>query len=330
MKDVSKISNPGRTYFFMLVFICCVLAGAVLKIASSVILPFTIAVLLSFVMFPIVKGLDKLRCPRFLSILLVVMIIVAGLCIFAIVLFNSGRMIVAQYPKYEDRLTEIYIWIGGFFELSYDEHLSFWENLWSQLGIRTWVRHFTLSFSNIFFKFISSAVLVVLFVVFLLMEAGYFKNKLDLAFKNRSERINKMGHDLMSQVTRYLTAKFFISLANGLIFAFAFHLIGLEFAIVWGVIQFLMIFFPNLGSITAGAAISLFAVIQFWPDPTPIILVVTVILGVNLILCNIFDPKIIGERVGISPLIVLVSLALWGWLWGFAGMVLAVPMTVII
>jgi predicted PurR-regulated permease PerM len=330
MGESSRSFNPSRAIFFLMVFICCIIAGAVLRLTSSVILPFTVAVLLAFVMYPLVKKLDKMRCPRTASILLVVAIIVAGLYIFGMILFTSGRMIVAQFPRYEHRLVEIYTYIAHLFELPFDEDLTFFENLWGQLGIRTFVRDFTLSFSNFVLQFIISAVLVILFVVFLLLEASYIKEKLETAFENRAGRINKMGRDLMSQVTRYLAAKFFISLANGIIFAVSFHLVGLEFAVVWGVIQFLLNFIPNLGSITAGVVISLFALIQFWPDPVPIIIVLAIILVVNLVLCNVFDPKIVGEHVGISPLIILVSLAIWGWIWGFAGMVLAVPMTVII
>ena len=313
-----------------MVFICIIVAATVLKIASTVILPFTIAALLAFVMFPMIKALDKLRIPRTLSILLVVIIIVTGMYIFGMVLFTSGKLIIDQYPRYEDRFTEIYIWAANLFELPYNEDLSFFGNLWGQLGIRHWVRDFTISFSNISLKFISSAVLVVLFLVFILLEAGYFKDKLITAFENRYERIDRMGNEVIAQVTRYLGAKFLISLANGIIFAVAFHIVGLEFAIVWGVIQFLLNFIPTLGSIAAGVGISLFALIQFWPEPAPIIIVVAIILAVNLILCNIFDPKIIGEHVGISPLVILVSLTIWGFIWGFAGMLLAVPMTVII
>ncbi|MDR2543452.1 MAG: AI-2E family transporter [Treponema sp.] len=313
-----------------MIFICCIIAVAVLKIAASVILPFTIAFLLAFVMYPLVNWLDKYRIPRFISILLVVIIIVSGLYIFGMILFTSGSNILSIFPKYENRLTEIYIWVAHLLELPYDESLGFWANIWDQLGFRTWVRGFAFSFSSIFLNFISSAILVVLFVVFILLEASYLKEKLDVAFENRSDRINRMGRDLMTQVTRYLTAKFFISLANGVIFAVAFYFIGLEFAIFWGVIQFILNFIPNLGSIAAGVGISLFALIQFWPEPGPVIMVVAVVLAVNLILCNIFDPKIVGDHVGISPLMVLVSLAIWGYIWGFAGMILAVPMTVII
>ncbi|MDR1837919.1 MAG: AI-2E family transporter [Treponema sp.] len=313
-----------------MVFICCIIAVAVLKIAASVILPFTIAALLAFVMYPLFKWLNKRKIPHFVSILLVVIIIGSGLYVFGVVLFNTGRTILSLYPRYERRLTEIYIWAARLFELSYDESLSFWENLWNQLGVRTWIYNFTFSFSNIFLNFVSNAVLIVIFVVFILLEASYFKEKLEAAFENRSERINRMSHDSITQVTRYLMAKFYISLATGVIFAIGLRFIGLEFAIVWGVIQFIVNFIPNLGSIALGVIISLFSLIQFWPDPVPVILVISFILIVNMIIGNILDPKIIGDSVGISPLMVLVSLAIWGWIWGFAGMILAVPMTVII
>jgi predicted PurR-regulated permease PerM len=330
VKDVFKTFNSGRANFFLMVFICAVLALAVLKIAAGVILPFTISLLLAFVMYPLVRWLDKRHVPRFISLFIVVVIIVAGLYAFGVVLFTSGRNIFSLYNKYEGRLNEIYFLVARLFELSYDETLTFWHNIWGQLGIRTWVYNFTISFSNTSLSFLTGAVLVVIFVVFILAETSYFKEKLEAAFPNRSDRINRMGHDLIYQVTRYLTAKFYISLANGVIFAVAFHFIGLEFAIFWGILQFILNFIPNLGSIAGGVIMSLFALIQFWPEPGPVILVVIVILSVNMILGNILDPKIIGEHVGISPVMVLVSLAIWGYIWGFAGMILAVPMTVII
>jgi len=281
-------------------------------------------------MFPLIKALDKIRFPRVLSILLVVIIIITGMYVFGMVLFTSGKMIIDQYPQYEDRFTTIYNWIAGVFELPNNQELSFWQNLWDQEAIRLWVRDLTFLISNTSVKFLSSAVLVVLFMVFIMFEASFFKEKLTAAFKNRGPSIDKMGNEIIAQVTRYLGTKFLFSLANGIIYAVVFHLVGLEFAIVWGVIQFLLNFIPTLGSIAAGVGISFFALIQFWPNPVPIIIVIATILIVNLILSNILDPKIIGDRVGISPLVILISLSIWGFLWGFAGMLLAVPMTVII
>jgi len=332
----NRAFHSGRYVFFIMVFIGIIIAGAVLKIASTVILPFVVAALLAFVMFPLIKLLDKYRIPRFLSIILVVVIIVSGMSLFGFVLFTSGKMIFEQFTAngnpYEVRFQEIYKWAANFFGLppQNDTDISIWRNLWDQEAIRSIVLDFTKSASNTSLRFVSSAVLVVLFVVFILFEASFFKEKLIVAFENRISRIDEIGDDIISQVTRYLTAKFLISLANGVIFAVAFHFVGLEFAIVWGVIQFLLNFIPTLGSIAAGVGISLFALLQFWPEPGPVIAVVAIILVVNLVLCNILDPKIVGDNVGISPLIILVSLSIWGYIWGFAGMLLAVPMTVII
>jgi len=330
MNKVFKTFHSGRHVFFLMVFICIVVGVAVLKIASTVILPFLIAALLAFVMYPLIKALDKIRCPRFVSILLILIIIVTGMFIFGTVLFQAGMMIVEQFPQYEDRVEVLYLWVADLFDLPNDEALTIWQNLWDQAAIRSFVRDFTFSVSNFSFRFVSSAVLVILFLVFILLEASYFKLKLITAFENRFERLSRIGNEIVNQVTRYLGAKFLFSLANGIIYAVGFSFVGLEFAIVWGIIQFFMNFIPTLGSIATGVAISLFALMQFWPDPTPVIIVVAIILVVNLILSNFLDPKLVGEHVGISPLVVLISLSIWGYIWGFIGMLLAVPLTVII
>jgi predicted PurR-regulated permease PerM len=323
-----KTFNSGRANFFLMVFISCIIAGAVLKLMSPVVLPFTVALLLAMVMYPVVLGLDKLHIPRGFSIFLAIILVIAGLCGFGMVLFTSGRTIFSLFPKYENRLTEIYLWAARFFELSYDEDLTFLQNLWGQLGIRNMIRTFTFSFSIFFSQFLQNALLVALFMGFLLVEANHFKEKLELAFGDRSGQIKNMGDNIILQVTRYLTAKFLISLVTGVVISLGLRLVGLEFALVWGVIQFVLNFIPSLGSIAAGAAVSLFALIQFWPDPGPVILVIIIMLGTNMIIGNVLDPKIIGDNVGISPLVVLVSLTIWGWLWGFIGMILAVPMMV--
>jgi predicted PurR-regulated permease PerM len=329
MNKVLKTFHSGRAVFFMMIFICVIFAAAVLKIASTVILPFTIAVLLAFIMYPLIKAMEKIRCPLFLSILLVVFIIITGMYILGIVLFSSGRMIIMHFPNYESRFTEIYNWLAQLLDLPNDVELSFWQNLWGQEGIRTFVRNFTISSSSIFLKFISGALLVVLFMVFLLLEASFFREKLILAFENRIGRIDRIGNDIIAQVARYLAAKFIISLVNGVVLALCLSFAKLEFAVVWGVIQFIMNFIPTLGSIVVGVIVSFFALLQFWPEPGPVILVIAIILATNLI-TYVLDPKIIGDNMRISPLVVLASVAIWGYIWGFAGMILAVPMMVII
>ncbi len=331
MKDRFKSFNSGRAVFFLLVFIVFVFAAAVLKMASSVILPFTISLLLALVMEPMVSFLVRHHIPRTFGVVFAIMFIITGLYLMGMVVFSSGKTLLSLYPKYESRLMEIYAWLANLFELPYDEQLSFMDNVWGQLGVRTRVRDMTLSFSNTFVSFLKDAFMVVLFMVFILLEATQFKDKLDLAFENRrSGQIKKISNDVVKQVTRYLSTKFLISFATGIIVAVGLNLIGLEFAVVWGILQFILNFIPNIGSTAAGFIVGLFALIQFWPEPGPIVAVVAVMLGTNMIIGNILEPKIVGDNLGLSPVAVLASLVLWGYIWGFAGMILAVPMTVII
>ena len=330
-KDRFHHFNSGRVNFFLLALITTFLFAAVLHLTSSVVVPFTVSLLLALVTSPLVKFLERFRIPRIVSIFLVLFFLIGGLSFLVMVLYSSGRTLLTLYPRYEARITEIYIWIARLFELPYDEHLSIIQNIWGQVGIRSRVRVMTLSFSNAFLIFLKDAFLVSLFMVFLLLEAVFFKQKLDRAFEGpRAVQIKKISSSVMQEVTRYLSIKFIISLVTGVVVGFGLRIIGVEFAVVWGIIQFILNFIPNVGSIAVGVAASLFSLIQFWPVPGPIVATGLVMLGANMIIGSILEPKIMGDNLGLSPLVVLISLLAFGWLWGFAGLILAVPMMVII
>jgi predicted PurR-regulated permease PerM len=331
MRDRFHHFNSGRVMFFLLATITVILFAAVLKITSSVVLPFTVSLLLAIVTSPIVKKLIEFRIPRIVSIMLVLLLLIIALAFICMVLYSSGRVLITLYPKYEARITEIYIWIARVFELPYDDHLSIFDNIWGQVGVRSRIRIMTLSFSNAFLFFLKDTFMVALFMIFLLIEAAFFREKLDKVFEGpRAAKIRKISSDLLTQVTRYLSIKFIISLVTGLVVGATLKIIGLEFAAVWGVIQFILNFIPNVGSIAVGLAATAFSLIQFWPAPGPIVATGLVMLSANLVIGSVLEPKIMGDNLGLSPLVVLVALLVFGWLWGFAGLILAVPMMVII
>lgn len=331
MPDRLKNFNSGRSNFYLLGFIALILAGAVLKITAPVLLPFTIAVLLSFVLEPLVFALEKLRIPRIIGILLSILFIGAGLYLIGVILFSSGRTILTLYPKYERRFSEIYSRVAEVFSLPYDEHLTFFQNLWGQLGLRVRVQGLAFQLSEAFLGFLKDAVMVLLFVAFLLLEISHFRDKIELAFEDKlSGRIKKAASDVVNQVARYLTVKFLISLATGVLVTLGLSLLGMDFPVVWGVVSFILNFIPNIGSVAAGAGVGVFALVQFWPEPGPIAGSLAIMVGVNMVLGNVLEPKVQGDNLGLSPFVILVSMLAWGWLWGFAGLVLAVPMTVIV
>lgn len=323
--------NFARVNLFMLGFICLILAGAALKLTTPVVLPFVIAVLLTFVLEPLIYLLEKIKIPRAFGAVVIVMVLGMGVYLIGAILFTSLRTIISLYPKYELRFTEIYIRVAATLDLPYNEHLSLLQNLWTQLDLGSRIQGIALSSSEAFLGFLGNSVMVTLFVVFLLLEMGHFRDRVELAFEGKlSSRIQLIISSTVTQVARYLGTKFFISLATGILVWLVLVIIGMDFPVVWGVIALVLNFIPNIGSIACGGGITLFALVQFWPDPTPIIIAGVGVTGINMLLGNILEPKIMGDNLGLSPFVILVSLLMWGWLWGFTGLIVAVPMTVIV
>ena len=170
-----------------------------------------------------------------------------------------------------------------------------------------------------------------LFAAFLLAEMHLTQDKITYAFdgKNRS-RTKRILANIGSEVSHYISIKFVISLATGILLTLGLLAMHLDFALFWGFIAFIMNFIPTFGSIISVLITTLFALLQFYPSPAPILGIALYSTAVNFVLGNIVEPRIEGENLGVSPFIILVSLSLWGWMWGFLGMVIAVPIMVII
>lgn len=330
---MNKQTNFARPIFFLLLCITIIIASAVLKLTASVVLPLTLAVLLSCVLDPLISALHrKLHVPWGLGIGIVITVLFAGIYVIASLLFASLKTIAAVYPRYEERFLIIYQAAAELFDLPYNAETSLFENLWSQLSIRAAIQTMAFSLSNSLLAFIKNTLMVFLFAVFFLAEMQAFRIKIEyILVKGRhSNRFIRVMKDIIRQVTRYLSVKFFISLLTGVFVWIGCALIKLDFAVVWGFLAFVLNFIPNFGSITSGVMTTAFALIQFWPEPGPVIYTGCLMLGVNMTLGNIIEPRVQGSRLGLSPFVILASLSVWGWIWDFTGLILAVPMMVIL
>ncbi|MEM6705939.1 MAG: AI-2E family transporter [Acidobacteriota bacterium] len=173
---------------------------------------------------------------------------------------------------------------------------------------------------------VSNTLVVVLILTFILLEASAFPRKLRVAF--RGVGAERGFGNMMSELRRYLAIKTVISLATGSLIAAWLALLGVDFALLWGFVAFGLNFIPNLGSIIAAIPTTLLAILQlgfFYA-----VLVAIGYLVVNMVLGNLVEPLLLGRRLGLSALVVLLSLVFWGWLWGPVGMLLSVPLTLIV
>ncbi|PKL83700.1 MAG: hypothetical protein CVV24_03695 [Ignavibacteriae bacterium HGW-Ignavibacteriae-3] len=144
----------------------------------------------------------------------------------------------------------------------------------------------------------------------------------------REVKLRKTIKDITEQVQKYVVTKLLISLSLGLIVGFILLLFKIEFFIIWATLAVLLNFIPNVGSVIAVILPTLMALVQYESFGYALILAAVLIIVQNII-GNIIEPKIFGDRLGLNPLVILLSLLVWGYLWGIVGMFLAVPLTAI-
>lgn len=325
-KDYSK------AIFYILFFLAIIALGTLCKLLSSVILPVVVAVLMTFSFMPVILKLNrKLKIPWILLVIIIDIILLFAIFALSSLLVSSLSTIIAEYPKYESRFMSIYKLTAATFNLQFDDGKSFIDNLWSVLQVREYVQKLAVFLSSGLFTFAKYFLVIILLFTFLLIEIKSTGKKINSAFHSKTRsKVFRIIQQVISETVRYLSIKFFISLATGILVFIGTSIVRMDFPIVWGFLAFIMNFIPTFGSIISTLLTTLFATLQFYPAWGKIIYIFILLLSINMILGNILEPRIEGNHLGLSPFVILVSLSLWGWLWGFVGMILAVPMTVII
>lgn len=331
-----------RRIFMVLILIAFVIVAAVLKLTQSFSVPITVSVMLTFVLYPICVKLNRLHIPWILCILIMLILGTFFFILISTVLVSSISSVVKVYPSYEykfnylsEKITQIYKDFCIAMNIEYDEQVSIWRTLSNSLNInlKSALQN-AYSLGTSVLSMVKTILILVLFMVFLLIELNpkNSTSKIDAAFLITSTR-NKVKEVIAStihDVTRYLSIKFLVSLITGTGVWLACMIIGLEFPVIWGILAFLLNFIPTIGSIISWAITTVFAIVQFSPSWGPIIFISIIVLAINMVLGNIVEPRWEGQDLGLSPFVILVSLSFWGWMWGFTGMVLAVPLMVIL
>jgi len=185
--------------------------------------------------------------------------------------------------------------------------------------------------SEIAFAVSSKFVLTLFFFMFMLLEAPFLDSKIDKAFSGYTAiRLKNIMSSVTSEISRYLGTLTLISLGTGVCVWVVLELMGVELAVGWSVLTFLLNFIPAVGSIIATILPFLMAMMQFSPSLFKPIAVLLTLGAIQIAVGNVVTPKVVGDRLGLSPVVILVSLLLWGMIWGIPGAILSVPIASII
>ena len=314
--------NLQKVIVVLLAILAAIGIGFVLDFAQPVVLPLVIAFLISITLEPVVKYLTKLQIPRSIAIIIVILMLLGVVGLIGFFFFTSIQSFIREYPQYIEKLNNIINIVSN----RYLSRLNIPEDPLLTIDWVSPLRNYLMSLSGDVTRFVGIAVIILFVLVFLFMETPQFKTKLGQAFPlHTSRRIGIILEHITRQVARYLGVKAFISFMTGAAVWFCLTLIGLDFPLLWGGIAFFLNFIPNLGSTIVVIVISVMGFVQFFPSAGKILAVVITMTGIQLALGNFLDPKMQGQRLNLSPVIILASLIFWGWLWGVVGALISVP-----
>ena len=351
-----------NTVKFFIITIGLVVISIVLKELSHIFIPLVIAIFLYFVFAPLNEWLSKKKIPMFLITLI-------DLAIVFLLLYGVGRIIVDSFlqfseglPVYGEKLSNMVrstsVSLGltdpFFTQFSFDQLLAKLniQNLAGGLFSSTVSLLGNILFVLFFFVFVLSGNEM----IYKAIEHRYVFNKVNPELeklkediknddvtvddqkiidkiseqrKSREQQLETTFQKITDQIQRYIIAKVGVNLLAGIITSIALSIIGVDYPIVWGLFVFLFNFIPTIGSAAALVFPVVFTLVQFDSVGT-MLLVLGVIAGIQTLAFNVAEPMILGKRLNLNPLLILLSVLVWGYIWGIVGMLLSVPLTAII
>jgi len=291
----------------MITAACFVIIIAGMRAAANILVPFFLAVFIAIIFTPPLFWMQRKKIPTVIAIILIITFMVTN------ALPEYREMLIAKTMGLQIWLNERGIQIT---EQMVRQHLN--------PGIAMQMAGKTLTALG---GVLTNAFLILLTVIFILLEAAGFPNKIRSAIKAPEKSLANLSQ-VSQSINRYLVLKTLLSLATGMLIWFWLALIGVDYAILWGLVAFLFNYIPNIGSIIAAVPAVLLALVQL--DLVHTLLAVAGYMVINILIGNLLEPRLMGGRLGLSTLVVFLSLVFWGWVLGPVGMLLSVPLTMIL
>ncbi len=324
---------PNRTQTLLLGLIATILVGWVLSTGAAIIQPIVIALLLAIMLQPVVVTLARIGIPPAATVVAITAGLFMGLVQLGLVLqSNVMRFVglssdsVPQLPNQEN--------VGGWDKIreKLGTHISEWElpepvkvylgKALDEIDLTGLVEEVLVSGVG----FLRGLVLVLIYMVFIFAEQAIFRRKILSIAGQRRDEAAEMLSTMGRGIQRYLGVKTVVSFLTGTLCYTVLQSLEIPYALLFGLLTFLLNYIPTFGSIIAGIFPTLTA-LTLDGGPSKAIMVIITYLAVNLTLGSFIEPKILGRELNLSPLVVVISVVVWAGLWGIVGGFLAVPLT---
>jgi len=318
------MSSQATGARILLTLAAFVIVVAGLREAEAIIVPFLLSALVAMICTPPLFWLQRKGVPTAISVLIIVGAIMVIGFIFGTIIGTSLNSFATNAPTYQARLKEetasLLGWLQGHgVDISMKVLNDYFDPSRAMQMITASLKQLGGVLTNAF--------LILITVVFILLEASGLPIKLRQALGNPDESMRHFKK-ITENVKHYLALKTLLSLGTGICVTILLLILGVDYAVLWGIIAFLFNYVPNIGSIIASVPAVLLAFIQFGPGKATI--VAGGYLAINMLFGPVIEPKVMGRGLGLSTLVVFLSLVFWGWVLGPVGMLLSVVLTMIV
>ena len=307
-------------YFFIVAAsVIIVLAG--IKMAAVITVPFLLSLFLATILSPFYLWLKKVGLGELFSLIIIVLFLVLIISSMVTLVGSSVQDFAQNSSTYETKLREDLREFSVVLD-NWGIHLPR-ENFLDFFQTGSLVRYIAKTLKSLA-SLLTNSFMIILTVTFMLMEISQFGNKLKQ--HNSSGLVGLI--EISDKIKHYILLKALTSAATGISITIILKIFGIHYAVLWGLIAFMLNFIPNIGSILAAVPAVLMATVQYSLGTA--LAVMLSYLIVNVLIGSIIEPRILGKGLGLSTLIVFLSLIFWGWMLGPVGMLLSVPLTIMI
>jgi len=319
-----------KTLNFTASAVFVVLVFYLLIVGEALLLPLVIAIALWYLINTLASAFARISISGFrfpMPVCLIASVLTFLSLIWALINFLSGRAqaVLDVAPVYQtnliNRLENL-----PFVDIAQFEDLNMMQLLTDWIDIPSYATSVAASLTGI----LANGGLICIYIGFLFLEQKHFQSKLvALVSRDKADDATEIVNRIRDDIQKYIGIKFFTSSLTGLLSYTFMRILDVDFAGVWGLLIFLLNFIPTVGSIIATIFPALIALAQ--SDGYSLFLFVLLGIGaVQICVGNIIEPRLMGSRFNLSPIIILLNLALWGYIWGILGMFLCVPFLIII
>ena len=296
-----------------------IIAGLVT--AKAIVIPILLAIFITILTSPLLMWLQDKGLNSALALVGIMSVLIVILAMLGILISASLNDFMANLPLYEDKFRHM---MGVVLQVLHDNGFEFSDESISSFVDPSKMAAFASGIIKGFGSALTNSFMILLLVVFMLAEASILPKKLQSIHADASSH----AREFINNVKQYMKIKSIFSLVTGFIIYLCMLAIGLDYALLWGVLAFMLNFVPNIGSIIAAVPAVLLALIQL--GFMGALGVGAIFMTVNIVLGSVLEPKYMGQGLGLSTLVVFLSLLFWGWIFGPVGMLLSIPLTIML